>query len=59
MRHSTVLRIVVGAAVLALLIPMQMTAAEDATDVNEFIVKAPDSEALEAFVIAQDWKSAR
>jgi len=49
--HSKVLKgMLMGAVVLALLIPMQMTAAEDATDVNEFIVKAPDSEALQAFV---------
>ncbi|TKJ44299.1 hypothetical protein CEE36_00735 [candidate division TA06 bacterium B3_TA06] len=50
MRHSIVLRIVVGAVILALLIPLGISAAEDAIETNEFIIKAPDSEALQAFV---------
>ncbi|MBA7601027.1 hypothetical protein ES703_08091 [subsurface metagenome] len=49
MRHSIVLRIVVGAAIIALFIPLGVNA-EDVIETNEFIVKAPDSEALEAFV---------
>jgi len=48
-RHSIVLRIVVGAAIIALFIPLGVNA-EDVIETNEFIVKAPDSEALEAFV---------
>ncbi len=51
MSHSKVLKgLLMGVVVLVLLIPMQLTAAEGSTDVNEFIVKAPDSEALQAFV---------
>jgi len=48
-RHSIVLRIVVGAAIIALFIPSGVNA-EDVIETNEFIVKAPDSEALQTFV---------